>query len=320
MTKRATDVELRTLRARTLAGRIPQSSEPLTFYVNLLGLQDAVAADHPRVLRLPASFAAALDVEAAADALPFLLKGLLAFAPSAVTTAARHLLTESHAEWRHLVHMCWAGERDGDPLRLFLAEALLQPFAEIAAADTGRAATLSSGFGTGDTVPADAATAAGRDPGLGTGHPEAANVAVAGDSGPGTRDPKAVVGAAFRPPDTQVCGVCGDRPVVAVLREEAHGARRSLICGFCLSEWPAPRLACLQCGERQFEKLAVYRAEELPGVRIDACDTCRTYLKTVDLTQDATGVPVVDDIASVALDLWARGQGYRRLRPNLLRL
>ena len=116
------------------------------------------------------------------------------------------------------------------------------------------------------------------------------------------------------------CPVCGDEPVVAILRDAAHGARRSLACGLCLAEWPAPRLVCAACGEEAFAKLAVHRADEYPAARVDTCETCRTYVKTIDMTRDATSVPIVDDIATVALDLWAREQGYRRLRPNLLRL
>ena len=45
-----------------------------------------------------------------------------------------------------------------------------------------------------------------------------------------------------------------------------------------------------------------------------------TYVKTIDLTRDGLAVPVVDDLASVTLDLWARERGYQRLYPNLLRL
>ncbi len=116
------------------------------------------------------------------------------------------------------------------------------------------------------------------------------------------------------------CPVCGDEPVVAILRDAAHGARRSFACGLCLAEWPAPRLVCAACGEGEFAKLAVHRAAEYPAARVDTCETCRAYIKTIDMTTDASSVPIVDDIATVALDLWARGQGYRRLRPNLLRL
>jgi FdhE protein len=116
------------------------------------------------------------------------------------------------------------------------------------------------------------------------------------------------------------CPACGDLPVVGVLREEGHGARRSLVCGRCATEWAYTRLACPGCGERQFESLPVYTAEQFGHIRVEACDSCRRFLKTVDLTKDGLAVPLVDDLASLSLDLWARSQGYERLRPNLLRV
>jgi len=115
------------------------------------------------------------------------------------------------------------------------------------------------------------------------------------------------------------CPVCAESPSVGVLREEGHGARRALVCGLCLTEWDYLRLVCAGCGEQRFESLPVFTAEQFPHVRIEACDTCRTYLKTIDLTKDGRAVPVVDDIASISLDLWARDRGYRRLRASLVR-
>jgi FdhE protein len=76
---------------------------------------------------------------------------------------------------------------------------------------------------------------------------------------------------------------------------------------------------CAGCGEQRFESLPVFTAEQFPHVRIEACDTCRTYLKTIDLTKDGRAIPVVDDIASLSLDLWAQDRGYTRLRPSLVR-
>ena len=116
------------------------------------------------------------------------------------------------------------------------------------------------------------------------------------------------------------CHICGGLPVVAVLREAGQGARRTLLCGLCLTESEYPRVVCPRCGEQQFDALPVYRAEQFPHVRIAACDSCRTYLKTIDLTKDGLAVPLVDDLASLSLDLWAREQDYTRLRPNLLRI
>ena len=57
----------------------------------------------------------------------------------------------------------------------------------------------------------------------------------------------------------------------------------------------------------------------MPHVRVDACDRCRHYVKTIDLTKDGLAVPYVDDIASVSLDLWALEREYS-LKGNVLGL
>ena len=114
------------------------------------------------------------------------------------------------------------------------------------------------------------------------------------------------------------CPRCAALPVAAVLREEGHGARRSLLCALCLHEWECLRIVCPACGEQDFDKLPVYTAGQFAHVRIDACDRCQHYIKTIDLTRDGLAVPCVDDIASVSLDLWARERGYTRLKSNVL--
>jgi formate dehydrogenase accessory protein FdhE len=116
------------------------------------------------------------------------------------------------------------------------------------------------------------------------------------------------------------CPFCNALPVVGVLREEGHGAKRSLVCSLCLIEQPYLRGVCPSCGEQQFDALPVYTAGEFEHLRIEACDQCHRYLKTIDLTRDGLAIPLVDDIASVSLDLWARDRGYVRLRANLLGL
>ena len=114
------------------------------------------------------------------------------------------------------------------------------------------------------------------------------------------------------------CPHCAALPVAAVLREEGHGAKRFLLCALCLQEWECLRIVCPACGEQDFDKLPVYTAEQFSHVRIDACDRCHHYVKTIDLTKDGLAVPCVDDIASVSLDLWARERGYTRVKMNIL--
>ena len=116
------------------------------------------------------------------------------------------------------------------------------------------------------------------------------------------------------------CPRCAALPVAAVLREEGHGAKRFLLCALCLQEWECLRIVCPACGEQDFDKVPVYTAEQFSHVRIDACDRCHHYVKTIDLTKDGLAVPCVDDIASVSLDLWARERGYTRVKSNILGL
>lgn len=118
----------------------------------------------------------------------------------------------------------------------------------------------------------------------------------------------------------QRCPCCGDRPVVGVLREQGHGAGRLLVCGRCATEWPAPRMVCPSCAAIDVQALPVFRADAWPAIRIESCERCQHYLKSIDLTVDGAAVPMVDDLASLPLDLWAADQGLRRLRPGLLRL
>lgn len=113
------------------------------------------------------------------------------------------------------------------------------------------------------------------------------------------------------------CPICASEPICAVLRDQDHGARRSLVCSLCMNEWIFPRVVCPACGEDRFESLPVFTPQEIPHVRIDACETCHHYIKTIDMTKDGLAVPVVDELAAITLDLWASDNGYHKLTPNL---
>lgn len=115
-----------------------------------------------------------------------------------------------------------------------------------------------------------------------------------------------------------VCPLCSAKPQVGVLRPEGDGAKRSLICSLCATEWDFRRLVCPSCGEEDVHKLAVYSAKEFGYVRVEACDTCHSFLNTVDLTKNGNAIPVVDELATIPLSLWAAEQGYAKIQPNIL--
>lgn len=115
-----------------------------------------------------------------------------------------------------------------------------------------------------------------------------------------------------------LCPYCGRRPVCGVLRPLGEGAKRSLICSFCSTEWDYRRLICPACEQEDVALLPVYTAEGFAYIRIEACELCKNFIKTIDLTQQGRAVPMIDEIGSTFLTLWAEQRGYHKLERNLL--
>ena len=120
------------------------------------------------------------------------------------------------------------------------------------------------------------------------------------------------------------CPFCGGSPQLAILDPVTASAvetgGRRLLCATCLGTWPFRRVLCARCGEEDEHKLAYFRSPAFDHLRVDACDTCRHYLKTVDLTRLGVAVPLVDEVAGAPLDMWAREHGYEKIELNLLGL
>jgi FdhE protein len=114
------------------------------------------------------------------------------------------------------------------------------------------------------------------------------------------------------------CPFCGGRPIVSFRKTdpESHGAARWLVCGLCGTEWLFARIRCPSCQEQDPAKLPTFQSPTIPGTRIEACETCRRYVKSIDLTLDMRPIPEVDDLASIAMDLWAIEQGFSRIEPG----
>ncbi|HKV79416.1 MAG TPA: formate dehydrogenase accessory protein FdhE [Candidatus Sulfotelmatobacter sp.] len=115
-----------------------------------------------------------------------------------------------------------------------------------------------------------------------------------------------------------VCPVCAGLPQMAVLQPEGDAAGRWLFCSFCLRQWAFRRLICPWCREEDKEKLPRYSSEEWTAVHVEACDTCRHYLKAIDMTVDGLAVPLIDETAFSVLDIWAADHGYTKIVPNLM--
>jgi FdhE protein len=120
------------------------------------------------------------------------------------------------------------------------------------------------------------------------------------------------------------CPNCGGLPQLSfssVSGEPLVTAPRHLQCSRCSSVWSYSRMTCAGCGETTTSALLVLADEErFPHLRVDACEVCRTYLLTVVLDRDARAVPVVDELAAIPLDLYARERGFQKVTPNLMNM
>jgi len=53
-------------------------------------------------------------------------------------------------------------------------------------------------------------------------------------------------------------------------------------------------------------------------MRIEACESCRRYILGIDLVTEPAAVPLVDEMAAVPLDLYARERGFSKITTNLM--
>ncbi len=120
------------------------------------------------------------------------------------------------------------------------------------------------------------------------------------------------------------CPKCGGMPQLSILESSGatagDGSGRRLLCAMCLTAWPFRRIMCPWCGEDDERKLGYFESPELDYQRVEACETCRHYLKRIDLDRQGRAIPLVDEIAGAPLDLWARERGYEKVELNLLGL
>jgi formate dehydrogenase accessory protein FdhE len=117
-----------------------------------------------------------------------------------------------------------------------------------------------------------------------------------------------------------LCPFCNRKPGLGVLRQMGDGGARSMICSFCLAEWEFRRIVCPGCGQENDKMLPVFTASDFDYIRVECCDACKTYIKSINLTKNGRAEPLVDELASAPLDLWAREHGYAKLQNNLLGL
>ena len=126
----------------------------------------------------------------------------------------------------------------------------------------------------------------------------------------------------LQPPQARLCPTCGGSPQVSVFVDSGEAlvtGQRRLVCARCANEWVYPRMTCVACGETESDKLVVFAdPQQLPHLRIDACERCKRYIVSVDARLEGHAVPVVDELAAIPLEISAVERGFTKITPNLM--
>jgi FdhE protein len=252
-------------RAEHLSNQHSFASEILNFYAKVARFQEDL---YTRLEAESENRTSSKKIPAGPPELPALINSFSPFlsvvekhGPARVAAIARELHGSSREVWSELLDASWnPTESSADAPEQFLAQAFLQPYAELIRLRVG----------------------------------------------------------AFDGYNEAFCPFCARKAGFGVLRPQGDGARRSLVCSFCLAEWEFRRILCPGCGEENNSKLPVYTASDFDYIRVDCCDTCETYIKSVDLSKNGLAEPIVDEIAAASLDIWAQERGYSKLHLNLM--
>jgi FdhE protein len=106
----------------------------------------------------------------------------------------------------------------------------------------------------------------------------------------------------------EYCPFCGGKADMAYL-EKTVGARW-LVCSRCDSSWPFLRLRCPYCLNQDQKELGFFM-DSTEQYRLQVCDKCKCYIKTVDLRKSSYEVLMpLERIFTVEMDRQAREKGY----------
>ncbi|TES92662.1 MAG: formate dehydrogenase accessory protein FdhE [Candidatus Cloacimonadota bacterium] len=110
------------------------------------------------------------------------------------------------------------------------------------------------------------------------------------------------------------CPMCGTNPGMAKLEKEV--GRRLLWCPLCSSEWVYRRMKCPFCENDEQKSLRFFYVDDDSFYRVDVCETCKGYVKTIDERKrgkEEKTIFEIEDIKTFYLDDIALKEGYKKI-------
>jgi FdhE protein len=109
------------------------------------------------------------------------------------------------------------------------------------------------------------------------------------------------------------CPVCNAQPSLSWVGEDG---RRQISCSFCATVGYYERTGCVICQNNNKPKQNVFLFEGEEGFRVNTCDECKSYIKTIEGGLLFSTGPDVADLMSLPLDIVVQEKGFQRRSPN----
>ncbi|MCL5879260.1 MAG: formate dehydrogenase accessory protein FdhE [Deltaproteobacteria bacterium] len=104
---------------------------------------------------------------------------------------------------------------------------------------------------------------------------------------------------------SNTCSFCGSEPSYGFLKSDDETQNYLMLeCSKCGSAWRYYRVQCVFCGEEDPSKLEIFKSDEYGNAGLQYCKTCKNYFKIIDLRNDQTLIPEIEDILTIPFDIW----------------
>jgi FdhE protein len=112
----------------------------------------------------------------------------------------------------------------------------------------------------------------------------------------------------------KICPICGNAAGIASIEGQGE---RFLFCSFCWMKWRVQRLICAFCDNEDPKSCQYFYSNEEAEYRVETCNHCKKYLKTVDIRQiDRTFYPPLEQVSTLHLDIKAAELGFQNPMPS----
>jgi FdhE protein len=95
-----------------------------------------------------------------------------------------------------------------------------------------------------------------------------------------------------------------------------EGDKRKYFCSFCGTVGHFKRIGCTHCQNEDPNLIDIIYASDDSKVRIDVCNKCKSYVKTIDVSLASFTDIEEADLISLPLDIIAQERGFVRRSPN----